>query len=174
MEVQGNDHGSESAVRGNHPGIIEYKGKSYVFGHHYELLFSIQGNRKKLERRSIGVAEMTYNDDGTIKKVPWWGKGAPVPSVPQVGHFNPYVRNEAETICWSEGLKSESSSQGGMNVYPTCDGAFIKVMGVDFGAAGAGMFTASIACDTKPGVVRGGALELRLGAADGPLAGRCP
>lgn len=159
---------------GNHPGIIQYKGKWYVFGLNYELLFSIQGNRKKLERRSVCVAEMTYNEDGTIKKIPWWGKGAPVPSVPQVGHLNPYVRNEAETICWSEGIKTEPSSAGGMNVYPTRDGAFIKVAGVDFGEKGATTFTATMACNTRPGVTEAGVIELRLGAVDGQLVGVVP
>ncbi|MEJ2083591.1 MAG: alpha-L-fucosidase, partial [Acidobacteriota bacterium] len=83
---------------GNHPGIIDFKGTSYLFGFNYELLFSIQGERVKRERRSICVKEMTYSDDGSIKKVSWWGKGVAVLSVPQVGHLDPYVRNEAETI----------------------------------------------------------------------------
>jgi arabinoxylan arabinofuranohydrolase len=159
---------------GNHPGIIDYKGKSYVFGLNYELLFSVQGDRKKRERRSTCVKEMTYNDDGSIQKVPWWGKGAPVPSVLQVGRLNPYIRHEAETICWSEGIKTEPCSAGGLNVCPIRDGAFIKVHGVNLGLDGAGTFTAAVACGTKPGVTQGGAIELRLGALDGPLAGVVP
>jgi arabinoxylan arabinofuranohydrolase len=152
---------------GNHPGIIDYKGKSYVFGFNYELLFSVQGDRKKRERRSICVKEMTYNDDSTIKKVPWWGKGAPVPSVPQVGHLNPYVRNEAETICWSEGIKTEPCSAGGMNVCDIDNEDYIKVKGVDFGA-GAASFTAGISSATS-----GGKIEIRLDSLTGKLVGTC-
>lgn len=41
---------------GNHPGIIDYKGKSYVFGFNYRLNFMITD--KHHERRSISVAEL--------------------------------------------------------------------------------------------------------------------
>ncbi|MBN2685008.1 MAG: alpha-L-fucosidase [Pontiellaceae bacterium] len=151
---------------GNHPGIIDYKGKSYVFGFNYELLFSTQIDRRKRERRSICVKEMTYNEDGTIEKVTWWGKGAPVPSVSQVGYLDPYVRNEAETICWSTGVKTEPCSAGGMNVSEINSGDYIKVMGVDFGEMGAEGFTASIASGSS-----GGILELHLDGVDGALIG---
>lgn len=153
---------------GNHPGIIEYKGKSFVFGLDYELLFSNQGNRKKLERRSVCVAEMTYNEDGTIKRVPWWGKGAPVPSVSQIGHFNPFSQTEAATICWSSGIKTTNrvAGKGGVYATATTNNAYIKLQGVDFGSKGAGKFIASVACATK-----GGTIELRLDSETGPLVG---
>ena len=76
-------------------------------------------------------------------------------------------------ICWSEGMKSEPSSQGGMNVYPTRDGAYIQVKGVDFGAQGPGSFFASVAGQPKDGL-KGGAIELRLDRIDGPLIGTLP
>ena len=50
---------------GNHPGIIDYKGKSYVFGFSYQLNYAITDQHH--ERRSICVAELEYNPDGTIK-----------------------------------------------------------------------------------------------------------
>jgi hypothetical protein len=138
---------------GNHPGLIEYKGKSYVFGLDYELFFSIQGNREKLERRSICVAEMTYNMDGTINKVPWWGEGAPVISVPQVEHLNPYLRIEAECIAWSSGLKTERDNKTGMYVTDIDNGDYIKIKGVDFGSNGAGVFYASVASASDGGII---------------------
>ena len=159
---------------GNHPGIVEYKGKWYVFGLNYELWFAIQGNRRKLERRSVCVAEMTYNEDGTIKKVPWWGKGAPVPSVPQIEPLNPYAKNEGETICWSEGIKSDQDANRRVFVFPVRERAFIKVAGVDFGSIGASTFTATFASETKPGIVQSGAIELHLGSVDGPIIGVLP
>ncbi len=151
---------------GNHPGIIDYKGTSYVFGFNYELFFSHQGSRKKLERRSICVAEMTYNDDGTIKKVSWWGDGTAIPSVPQVGHLNPYDTTQAETICGAMDVKTEPCSAGGMNVCEIDNGDYIKVKGVDFGDTPATTFTAAVASASA-----GGTIELRLDGADGKLIG---
>jgi len=47
----------------NHPGVIDFKGHSYLFYHTQELP---GGN---LFHRSVCVAEFTYNEDGTIDKV---------------------------------------------------------------------------------------------------------
>ncbi len=154
---------------GNHPGIIDYKGGSYVFGFNFKLNFAL--TERHHERRSVCVAKIEYNPDGTIQELPWWEEAE---SAPQIGTLDPYVRTEAETIAWSEGIKSEPCSKGGMNVYPTRDSAFIKVKGVDFGDEGAGTFTASIACNTQAGVSKSGAIELHLDSADGPLVGTLP
>ena len=146
---------------GNHPGIIDYKGSSYVFGFNYEVLFSRQS--KHVERRSICVEKMTYNADGSIAKVPWWSKEG----APQIGTLNPYVRTEAETICWSSGVKTEVCSAGGMDVCNIKNGDYIKVKGVDFGA-GAKSFTAGVASETK-----GGKIEIHLDDLTGGLVGTC-
>jgi len=145
---------------GNHPGIIDYKGNSYVFGFNYAINFSLTSTH--LERRSICVEKMTYNADGTIVKVPWWSKEG----VPQIGTLNPYVRTEGETICWSSGVNTEPCSAGGMNVCDIDDGDYIKVKGVDFGNAGAATFTASVASGTA-----GGIIKLHLDGVDGALIG---
>ncbi len=147
---------------GNHPGIIDYKGRSYVFGFDYELNFA--RTDKHRERRSVCVAEIHYNPDGTIREIPWWNNAK---AVEQIGTLNPYVRTDAATICWSEGIKSESGSQGEMCVYPTRANAFIKVKGVDFGN-GARSFTASVAAAAK-----GGKIELRLDSPTGARIGVC-
>ena len=151
---------------GNHPGIIDYKGKSYVFGFNYKLNFAL--TKEHHERRSVCVAELKFNPDGTIQELPWWEEAEPVE---QVEVLNPYGRVEGETIAWSEGMESEPCSEGGMNVYPSRDGAFIKVQGVDFGVEGAETFSASVACDTKPGTAQCGRIELHLDRADGPVIG---
>jgi hypothetical protein len=147
---------------GNHPGIIDYKGRSYLFGFDYKLNFAL--TNKKRERRSVCVAEIHYNPDGTIQEIPWWNESKPVE---QLGTLNPYIRNEAETICWSEGIKSERTDQGGMCVYPTKENAFIKVQGVNFGT-GAKAFGAFVASPAN-----GGNIELRLDSSNGPLIGTC-
>ena len=154
---------------GNHPGIIDYKGKSYVFGFSYRLNF-LQTDQQH-ERRSICVEEFKYNLDGTIPEQSWWDDAPPVQ---QIERLNPYAWVEGETIAWSEGIKSEPNGQGGMAVYPIREGAYIKVQGVDFGSDGAGMFTAVVEGKTKPAVMSGGTIELRVGSVDGALIGTLP
>jgi arabinoxylan arabinofuranohydrolase len=153
---------------GNHPGIIDYKGKSYVFGFNYSLLYSrIPYNPTKPERRSICVKEMTYNTDGTIQQVPWWGNRVPLPSVAQVGTLNPYDTTQAETICWSLGVRTQVCGEGGMNVDSIHNGDYIMVRGVNFGS-GASSFIARVASYTS-----GGNIELRLDTTTGTLVGTC-
>jgi len=151
---------------GNHPGIIDFKGKSYVFGFNYAINYSLTTVHR--ERRSVCLAEMTYNADGTIQKVPWWGGGMPSgPGVAQVGTLDPYVQVEAETMAWSQGVKTEPCGEGGMDVTSIQNGDFIKLKGVDFGT-GASSFDARVASATA-----GGNIELRLDSAKGKLAGTC-
>lgn len=146
---------------GNHPGIIDYKGGSYVFGFNFKLNFAI--TNKHHERRSVCVAKFDYNADGTIPELPWWEDAG----APQIGTPNPYRRVEAETICWSEGVKTAPNGQGGLCARPARTGAFIKVKGVDF-AAGAKVFRASVAAAAADGTI-----ELRLDGPAGPLVGIC-
>jgi len=148
------------ASSGDHPGIIDYKGHAYVFGFNYRLNFALTD--KHHERRSVCVARFDYNPDGTIPEQPWWGEAG----VPQIGPLDPYRRVEAETICWSEGIRTAPSSQGGMCAVAAREGAYIKVKGVDFGA-GAKSFRASVAA------AEGGRIELHLDGAAGPLVGTC-
>ena len=44
---------------GNHPGIIDYKGSSYVFGFNYTLNFALTDVHR--ERRSVTLAKFSYN-----------------------------------------------------------------------------------------------------------------
>ena len=160
----------DTASSGNHPGLImNFKGKSYVFGFSYELQ-KLRLGTKVGERRSICVKEMTFNTDGTIVKVPWWGKGAPLPGVTQVGNLNPYDTTQAETICWEVGVRTEACKDvgGGMDVDSIHNGDFIKVMGGDFGASGANSFDARVASATS-----GGSIEIHLDTTTGPLVGTC-
>jgi arabinoxylan arabinofuranohydrolase len=147
---------------GNHPGIIEFKGRSYVFGFNYILNWEISGIKR--ERRSVCVAEMTYNPDGTIQKVPWWTKEG----VSQVGTFNPYAQVEAATICHEKGVKAKPRGGDKQGVYVTVsdNGAYIKVKGVDFGENGATKFLASLAATAE-----GATITLRIDSETGPAIG---
>jgi beta-xylosidase len=147
---------------GNHPGILDYKGKSYVFGFNYTLNWELTDVHR--ERRSVCVAEMTYNADGTIQKVPWWTKEG----VPQIGTFNPFAQVEAATICYEKGVKTKlrGSTQQGVYVNVTDDGAYIKIKGVDFGDQGATNFLANVAA-----VTNGATITLRLDSETGNAIG---
>lgn len=167
-EFQGYIMRPDKRATGNHPGIIQYKGNSYVFGFSFILNLAITDQHH--ERRSVGVAELEYHPDGTIRELPWWAEADPVS---QLGTLNPYVRVEGETIAWSEGIKSERADVGGMAVRPTRDGAYIKVQGVDFGK-GATSFTTSVKGGAGDGAESAGSLRLHLGGLDGQLIGALP
>lgn len=145
--------------RGNHPGIMDYKGKSYVFGLNYDLL-KLETNTH-YERRSVSVAEMHYNEDGTIQEVPYWVDT----KLEQVGTFNPFRKVEAETMAWGYGLKTVPNSKNSLSVVDVSSGEYICVRGVDFGKNKARRFEVS----ALP--LEGGNLKIRLDAPDGKIVG---
>lgn len=147
-------------TRGNHPGIIDYKGKSYVFGLDYDVLRIETPDHH--ERRNVDVAEMTYNADGTINQVPYFRDV----TVDQIENFNPYRRVEAETMAWGYGLKTAPLGVRNMYVYHIDNGEHIQLRGVDFGKKGAKKFSVSAAA------VKGGTIELRLDSPTGPVVGK--
>ncbi len=166
-------------TRGNHPGIIEYKGKSYVFGLNYDIMHL--KTFAHAEQRSVSMAEMHYNPDGTIQEVPYFLDNV----VEQVKPFDPYCRGndnllhrvEAETMAWGYGLKTSYEDSGfefddklgylprNMYVHDIDNGEYILVRGVDFGRKGAKKIIASFGSD---GI---GCMEIHLDSPDGPMAG---
>ena len=150
------------ASSGNHPGIIDYQGNSYVFGFNYALNFAQTPIHR--ERRSVCVAKLNYDIDGTIPKIPFWDKAG----VPQIGAFNPYVQTEAATICWEAGVTTKNRAGGRPGVFVSADtnNAYIKIKGVDFGGKGAVKFYARVASAAK-----GSAIALHLDSETGPLIG---
>ena len=141
---------------GNHPGIIDYKGGSYLFGFDYELNFALTKDHR--ERRSVCLEKFTYNPDGTIPTLPWWDKSR----VPEIGTFNPYRRVEAETIALESGIKTTQSDRVGVYVTHITNGSYIEVRGVDFGKRPATKFLARVASATGSGTI-----HLHLDAPDG-------
>lgn len=71
-------------------------------------------------------------------------------------------------MAWAEGVETEVSSQGGMEVCRINDGDYIRVVGVDFGSNGAVSFTANVASRYE-----GNRLEVRLDGVSGSLVGSC-
>ncbi|WP_308762478.1 glycoside hydrolase family 43 protein [uncultured Bacteroides sp.] len=146
-------------TRGNHPGIMDYKGKSYVFGLNYDLL-KLETDTH-YERRSVAVAEMHYNADGTIQEVPYWADT----KLEQIGTFNPFRKVEAETMAWGYGLQTAPNGMQGISVVNVNNGEYICVRGVDFGKNKVRRFEVS----ALP--LEGGNLKIRLDAPNGKIVG---
>lgn len=146
-------------TRGNHPGIMDYKEKSYVFGLNYDLL-KLETNTH-YERRSVSVAEMHYNEDGTIQEVPYWADT----KLEQIGTFNPFRKVEAETMAWGYGLKTAPNADKSLSVVDVNNGEYICVRGVNFGKNKARRFEVS----ALP--LEGGNLKIRLDVPDGKIVG---
>jgi hypothetical protein len=161
--------------RGNHPGICDFKGHSYVFGQNYDLMHLETFEHH--ERRTVSFTEIEYNADGTIKEVPYWLDQKPVN---QLHWLNPYQRVEAETMNWGYGLKSAkmgidntgvikdmpySTGKKNMYIYDIDNEEYIRLRGVDFGSKSARQFLVAAAAEGSC------QLTLRLNAADGPVIG---
>jgi arabinoxylan arabinofuranohydrolase len=141
----------------NHPGIVDFKGNSYFF-YHNQGLPGGEGFR-----RSVCVEQFKYNADGSIPLITPTKEGVKK----SVSNLNPFQRVEAETIAWSEGLKTAYDRKTGVYVTKINNGGHIKVRSVDFGK-GAKKFEASVASASA-----GGGIEIRLDGVDGTLLGVC-
>ena len=177
--------------RGNHPGIMDFKGRTYVFGQDYDLLH--HETREHFERRSVSLAEMHYNADGTIQEVPYW-LDLRLPEA--VATLNPYGRVEAETMAWGYGLRTEkigiagtrelvakarrnhdnssiinqfptSTGKKNLYVYDLNDGEFIRLRSVDFGKKAARTFQLTAAAAENASAT----ISLHLDNPGGPLLG---
>lgn len=139
----------------NHPGIIDYNGNSYFFYHDQDLSGG-QGFK-----RSVSVEQFKYNTDGSIPLITPTKEGVKE----SVSNLNPFQKVEAETIAWSEGVKTTTDNKAGVFVSKIDNGDFIKVRNVDFGK-GAKKFEASVASASI-----GGKLEIRIDGKSGGLLG---
>lgn len=160
--------------RGNHPGIADFKGRTYLFGQNYDLKnIDIQ---RHYERRSVTFTEMKYAADGTIPELDYW---LDQNQAEQLHTFNPYRRVEAETMNWGYGLKSAkvgfdntgivknmpySEGKRNMYIYDVDKDEYIRLRGVDFGE-GAKRFAISTAGTGSA------TLTVRLDSYDGPIVG---
>ena len=161
--------------RGNHPGICDFKGHSYVFGQNYDLMHLETFHHH--ERRAVSAQEITYNADGTIQELPYWLDQKPMQ---QLHWLNPYTRVEAETMNWGFGLKTAkmgientgvvkdmpaSTGKKNMYVFDVNDGEYIRLRGVDFGSKAAKQFAIIAAATGSANVT------LRLDSNEGDVIG---
>jgi hypothetical protein len=139
----------------NHPGYIEFKGKSYLFYHNGALPGG--GGFK----RSVCIEPFEFNADGSIPLITPTKEGVTA----SAANLNPFKKVEAETIAWSEGLKTAFDSKIGIYVTNIDNEDYIKVRSVDFGK-GAKRFEANVASITNSG-----SIELRVDDKTGSLIG---
>lgn len=139
----------------NHPGYINFKGKSYLFYHNGALKGG--GGFK----RSVCIEPFNFNTDGTIPLIIPTKDGV----IESVSNLNPFKRVEAETIAWEEGVETVKDAKSGVYVTDINDGDYIKVRSIDFGI-GAKIFEASVATATS-----GGKIEIHVDSKDGKLLG---
>ncbi|MDR0573411.1 MAG: glycoside hydrolase family 43 protein [Tannerella sp.] len=140
----------------NHPGIVDYKGDTYFFYHNG----SLPGGGGFT--RSVCVGRIEFNKDGTIKPMRMTddiGKGLET--------LNPYQKNEAETIAFSEGVKATQNKEVGVFINAMENGAYTKVRDVDFRTHGASKFTARTGTTHNAGIT----MEVRIDSKNGPLLG---
>jgi len=141
----------------NHPGYIEFKGKSYLFYHNGALPGG--GGFK----RSVCIESFQFNADGSIPLITPTKEGVKE----SAANLNPFSRVEAETIGWEEGIETVKDEKIGVYVTDISNGDYIKVRSVDF-SKGAKSFAASISK-----VSGSGAIEIRVDGKDGQLLGTC-
>lgn len=143
----------------NHCGVADYKGRSY-FVYHTGKLPGGGGFG-----RSVAVEQFEYNADGTFPLIQATPEG-----VEPVGTLNPYQRVEAETIAFSQGVKSEPGGSNGVYISEIHNGDYIKVRSVDFGKGRNSLqFEASVAS-----ALRGGTLEVHLDSIGGEQIAALP
>jgi len=141
----------------NHPGYIEFKGKSYLFYHNGALPGG--GGFK----RSVCIEPFKFNADGSIPLISPTKEGV----IESASYLNPYKRVEAETIAWEEGIKIAQDKKTGVYVTDIHNGDYIKVRSVDF-MKGSKTFEACVASSTQ-----GGSIEIHFDSPSGTLLGSC-
>lgn len=137
----------------NHCGIADYKGHSYFFYHNGWIGGGFG--------RAVAIEEFQYNADGTFPLIHPTRQGVQTP----LGFINPAHRVEAETMAFSQGLKSEQHAQTGVYISEIHNGDWLKVREVNFDEAKNCQnlkFSAASA-------LRGGTIEMHLDSVSGPL-----
>ena len=136
----------------NHPGIVDFKGNTYFFYHNAALPGGSGFTR------SVAVEKADFNDQGAIVQMKMTDG---IKEALQT--LNPFVKNEAETIAWSENVKAKENEVVGIYVTAENQNAYIQVREVDFQKTSPVKFTARV------GTVHNGnvSLEVRLDSKEG-------
>ncbi|ALR29595.1 carbohydrate-binding protein [Chryseobacterium sp. IHB B 17019] len=139
----------------NHPGVIDFRGKTYFFYHNGALPGGSGFTR------SVSVQELNFNKDGSISSFKMTNG-----IMKAIAAINPYSFNQAEMIAWSENVKSYQNKTAGVFIKAKKNGAYSSVKNVDFGKDGATTFSARVGTTHNSGVT----MDVRLDSLDGPIA----
>ena len=140
----------------NHPGVIDYQGKSYFFYHNGRL----PGGGGFT--RSVAVEEFEYNEDGSFPTITMSSEGPT-----QIKYLDPYQKTKATVMCFESGVEIEKSEDGETTVGFIEKGDYIKIRGADF-KNGAKKFIVNASSDTS-----GGIIDINLDKKDGKTVGSC-
>lgn len=128
----------------NHHCIFQFKDQWYIT-YHSQILEKAMGYEGK-GYRCTHIDKAVVNEDGSITM----GKGTKE-GVEQIAYLNPYVLNQAETICSMAGIETTGTDItskyfgcGNMAVSDINTGDWLMVKGVDFGENGASAIDASV------------------------------
>ncbi len=157
-EYKGHVMNHTQRTRGNHPGIIDYKGKSFVFGLNYDLMHLETYHHH--ERRSVSASEMQYNADGTIQELPYFHDATLDP----IDAFNPFQTVPGPTMAWGYGLKTTINGKKNICLNNIDNGEYLMLRNVDFGN-GAKSIAVSVASTNNASI------EVRIDSKDGELIG---
>jgi arabinoxylan arabinofuranohydrolase len=153
---------SDNCGNNSHASIVNI-GSDYYIAYHTRRLMNInEGNCNNIYERSVCLDRLYFNADGTIQKVVNTTTG-----VAALKSVNPYATNKAVTMAKESGIKTETCSEGGLDVTNILNGGWIQVKNIDFGS-GAAVFNARVASATS-----GGSIQIRLDSTTGTIIGTC-
>lgn len=144
----------------SHTSTMEYEGQWYMFYHDRRL----SGGQSY--KRNVSIETMSYNTDGSIKKV------VVTTGIAQTRNFDPYDSIPAVTYSKQSLISAytDVNNKGVRRVnllVPRKSGAWMRISGVDFGA-GAKSFQIQ-----GGGTASAAKVEVRTGSETGTLAGTC-
>jgi len=136
----------------NHVGYTNFAGHDYLF-YHSGWLPNGGGFG-----RSVCVEEFQFNADGTFPLIEPTHEG-----VNPIKTYNPFKRNEMETMAWSVGVKTQQCDANGVYVCDIHNGDYIMLENVEFDKK------AKSVTYTAASGLRGGSIEIHLDSISGPL-----
>lgn len=139
----------------NHPGIVDFRGKTYLFYHDA----SLPGGSGFT--RSVCVREMDFGRDGKVNPVKMVKEGVEKGLKP----LCPYRKVEAETMAWSKRMKSDYNPQVGVFVTALRNGSYTRVRDVDFGEKAPSCILARLSTTHNADIV----MEVRLDGLKGKV-----
>ena len=139
----------------NHPGIVDFRGKTYLFYHDA----SLPGGSGFT--RSVCVREMDFGRDGKVNPVKMVKEGVEKGLKP----LCPYRKVEAETMAWSKRVKSDYNPQVGVFVTALRNGSYTRVRDVDFGEKAPSCILARLSTTHNADIV----MEVRLDGLEGKV-----